>query len=114
MLKVQRADHTRNSVVAVRRILNMTKREVITLKDIVSNPSEELLSKKEYMQTDEFLKDSHNVKMFNLIDKLMYFRDKFLGKNVKENSDFVEEYNVIRKKDIGALSKKAKKELSIK
>ena len=91
MLKVQRADHTRNSVIAVQRILDMTKKRTITYKDVVSNPSKELLSKKEYMQSDEFLKDPHNIKMFDIIDKLMMIRDKIASQIAVSNKANEEE-----------------------
>lgn len=150
MLKVQRADHTRKSVVAVQKILNMTKRRTITLRDVVSNPSKDLLSKKVYMQSDEFWKDPHNVKMFNLAEKLMKMRDKIASQITESNKSneekleqgingfarikrallannelnfnnfpsFVDsaeaEYAVLKMRQIGDLSKKAKSELNIK
>lgn len=36
----------------------------------------ELIKKREYMMSDEFLKDHHNIRMFSLIDELMEYRDE--------------------------------------
>lgn len=63
--------HTRTSVVATEWIKNQVRREIHSFNNIIIPPSKELLSKKLYMQNDEFLKDKHNVKMFELSDELL-------------------------------------------
>ena len=45
----------------------------------------EFVEKRLYMQSDEFLKDEHNQKMFDLSDKLMQTRDKITQNIEKYN-----------------------------
>ena len=52
---------------------------------------QEFAEKRKYMQSDEFIKDSHNKRMFDIIDDVMLFRDRI----AKEIADI---NNVIRDK----------------
>lgn len=67
---------------AVDRIKKMTKREV---KDFSTDIPKEFLEKRIYMQSDEFLKDEHNVKMFEFGEQLGELREK-IGKEINESN----------------------------
>ena len=92
MNSIGRIDHTRAAVVAVQWIKQHTNKEIHTFKDIIPQASKELLDKKTYMQSDEFLKDTHNAEMFDLTNKLGQGKDSeileriaSLCKNVKDS-----------------------------
>ncbi len=73
---------------AARMLHNMkvsTKRVCLTFDDIIPKASEDLKAKRTYMQSDAFLKDEHNVKMFNLYDRLIAARDK-IAENIRLNN----------------------------
>lgn len=67
-----RAIKTADAINAVNSIKMMTKKEV---KDVSLEIPNVFLEKRNYMQSDEFLKDSHNAKMFSIIDDMMIARD---------------------------------------
>ncbi len=73
---------TQEAIQAVNKIKQATKREV---HDVNTNIPKLFTEKRNYMQSDEFLKDSHNVKMFGLIDELMKFRDE-ISKEIEEKN----------------------------
>lgn len=73
---------TQEAIQAVNKIKQATKREV---HDVNTNIPKLFAEKRNYMQSDEFLKDSHNVKMFGLIDELMKFRDE-ISKEIEEKN----------------------------
>ena len=73
---------TKEAIEAVNRIKNKTKKEI---HDVNINVPALFIEKRNYMQSDEFLNDSHNKKMFDLIDKLMDFRDN-IGKEIQEKN----------------------------
>ena len=65
---------TADSVAAVNRIKNLSDKKFnlgVSLK-----VPDEFIEKRKYMQSDEFLKDEHNIKMFEIIDDLVRFRDE--------------------------------------
>ena len=73
---------------AARILHNMnvsTKRVCLTFDDIIPKASEDLKAKRTYMQGDVFLKDEHNVKMFNLYEHLIAARDK-IAESVRLNN----------------------------
>lgn len=71
---------TNNAKIAVQNIKKQIKQQTITLKDIIQSPSKELLEKRTYMQSDEFLNDSHNVEMFKYGDQLFELRNRIKDK----------------------------------
>jgi len=78
-----RVTRTAQSNAAVNKIKKITKREI---HDINLGIPKEFLQKREYMQSDEFLKDPHNQKMFALSDMLMKLRDS-IAENIKKFND---------------------------
>ena len=59
----------------VNQVKSSTKREIF---DIDSSIPDTFVQKKKYMQSEEFLNDPHNKKMFEYIDKLMICRDNII------------------------------------
>lgn len=68
-----KAIKTAQTEAAVKRIKDMTKREV---KDVCHEVPALFIEKRNYMQSAEFLKDRHNRKMFDLADDLVEYREK--------------------------------------
>lgn len=66
---------------AVNRIKAATKKCVYNC--AAPAVSAELKLKKQYMQSDEFIKDTHNQEMFSLIDSMMAIRDK-IAESIKQ------------------------------
>ena len=94
-----RAIKTADTEAVVSRIKRITKREV---KDISLEIPQEFIEKRNYMQSDEFLKDEHNERMFSIGEELMEIRDKIghevelLNKHTKEK--FVQAINGFARK----------------
>lgn len=64
---------------AVRAIHNLkvsVKNNKWNFEKMITKSSPELRSKRKYMQSSAFLNDEHNLKMFELYDKLITARDK--------------------------------------
>ena len=73
---------------AVRAVHNLevsTKRQVIKFTDIISKSTPELVAKKVYMQSDEFWRDEHNLRMASLYDEMIDNRDK-IAESIKQNN----------------------------
>ncbi len=64
---------TAQSIAAMNQMKKITKREV---HDIALGIPKEFKQKKAYMQSDAFLQDAHNQKMFALADRLIELRNK--------------------------------------
>ena len=73
---------TQGAIDAINKIKQLTKREV---HDVNTSVPKLFVEKREYMQSDEFLKDSHNENMFYFIDKLMVLRDK-IAQEIEEKN----------------------------
>ena len=73
---------TQGAIDAINKIKQLTKREI---HDVNTSVPKLFVEKREYMQSDEFLKDSHNEKMFDFIEKLMELRDK-IGLEIEEKN----------------------------
>ncbi len=79
---------TVNSISAVNRIKSAVKKDGLGLSFDIPK---EFIEKRTYMQSDEFLKDKDNVKMFGLFDKLMILRDKITEEISERNKTSKEE-----------------------
>ena len=74
--------HTINSLKAVSRVESAVRKEGLNLSFDIPR---EFIEKRNYMCSEEFLNDTHNVKMFGLIDKLVELRDKISSGIVERN-----------------------------
>ena len=83
-----RAIKTVETKSAVNRIKNMTNHR-FDLGVSLSVPKE-FIEKRNYMQSDEFLKDEHNLKMFDYTDAMMSARDK-IAAEIKEANKHISE-----------------------
>ena len=75
-----RAIKTAESSAAVQRVKNLTSKK-FDLGVSLEIPKE-FIEKRAYMQSKEFLTDTHNKKMFNIIDDMMEFRDS-IAQNIE-------------------------------
>ena len=73
---------TLQSISAVNRIKNLVRKE--PNKNWVDVPKE-FVEKRNYMQSDEFLKDEHNIKMFDFGEKLGELREKIKQEIIDSN-----------------------------
>ena len=87
MLKVHSVEQkTQSSIKAVKKILETSnKTRKVNYTAYYPKASNDLVSKREYMQSDEFLHDPHNVEMFRISGWLMQARDA-VGENVKASA----------------------------
>lgn len=85
MLQITKNQLTTPARNAIKNIKYSVKKEVLDIERHITKSSPELKAKKEYMQSDEFLKDKDNVKMMSLYDDLIKHRDT-ITKNIDENN----------------------------
>lgn len=85
-----RAIKTAEAKAAVNRIKNAGSRQ-FNLGVSLEVPKV-FIEKRNYMQSDEFLKDAHNEKMFKLADALMTYRDEIADVVQAFNLHFPEKY----------------------
>ena len=74
--------HTTESLTAVNKIKSAVKKEGLGLS---FKTPQEFIAKRNYMQSDEFLKDEHNAKMLDLGELLGKLRD-IIGEEIKERN----------------------------
>ena len=79
---IVREIHTKDSLAAVNRIKSAVRKDGLGFSFDIPK---EFLEKRNYMQSDEFIKDSHNAQMLNLGEKLGELREK-IGINVRERN----------------------------
>lgn len=84
-----RAIKTAQSESAVNRIKMITKKEI---KDFEYNIPKIFLDKKQYMQSDEFIKDAHNAKMLEMGDELYNCRTQIAQEIVELNKHMKEKF----------------------
>jgi len=75
-----KAINTAESSAAVQRVKNFTSKK-FNLGVSLEIPKE-FIEKRTYMQSNEFLEDSHNIKMFDIIDEMMELRDS-IAQNIE-------------------------------
>ncbi len=74
--------NTAESLTAVKKIKSAVKKEGLGLSFDIPK---EFAEKRKYMQSDEFIKDEHNAKMFDLFEKLGELREK-IGEEIAERN----------------------------